>query len=49
MKNGIRYTDGMALLLLLVAGGGLTAWILRKRKQENRHQDVGRWMTDYSG
>jgi len=40
MKKGIRYTDGIVLLLLLVAGGGLTAWILRKRKQEKSHQDV---------
>lgn len=48
MKKIKRHQKGIALLLVLLSGGGLQAWLLRKTKQGNSRSDVESRMIEYS-
>jgi hypothetical protein len=48
MKKIKRHHKGIALLVALLSGGGLQAWLLRNTKQGNSCHDVGSRMIEYS-
>ncbi len=48
MKGIDKQHEGIALLLALLSGGGLLAWLLRNRVQGKSPSDAGSLMIEYS-